>query len=138
MLNKIDHIGIAVNSIDEYVKLFQDSFDIEFLGIAEVPSQKVKTATFRLDNVMIELLEPIGSDSPISGFLAKKGAGIHHIAFGSANVETDLVDLKEKSMRLIDEAPNIGDDNSYKNAFIHPKSTGGILFEIIERLNSTI
>ncbi|ACZ18527.1 methylmalonyl-CoA epimerase [Thermanaerovibrio acidaminovorans] len=128
----VDHIGIAVRSIDESLKFWQDVIGIECHGVEEVAEQKVKTAFLPLGDTEIELLEGTSEDSPVSKFIEAKGEGIHHIAIRVPNIEEALEELKAKGVRLIDEKPRMGAGGA-KIAFVHPKASGGVLLEISER-----
>lgn len=128
----IDHIGIAVNSIDEAMKFWGDALGVKCHGIEEVADQKVKTAFLPIDDSEIELLEGTSEDSPVSKFIAKNGQGIQHIAIRVADIEAALAELKEKGVRLIDEKPRRGAGGAMI-AFIHPKATGGVLLELCQR-----
>ena len=128
----VDHIGIAVNSIDESLKFWETTLGIKCHGVEEVVEQKVKTAFLPLQDTEIELLEPTSPESPVAKFIEKKGEGIHHIALRVDNLEATLAELKEKGVRLIDEKPRRGAGGAMI-AFIHPKATGGILLELSER-----
>ncbi|NLX84077.1 MAG: methylmalonyl-CoA epimerase [Synergistaceae bacterium] len=128
----VDHIGIAVNSIDESLKFWETTLGIKCHGVEEVVEQKVKTAFLPLQDTEIELLEPTSPESPVAKFIEKKGEGIHHIALRVDNLEATLAELKEKGVRLIDEKPRCGAGGAMI-AFIHPKSTGGILLELSQR-----
>ncbi len=129
MLKKIDHIGIAVHSIDTARKFYEDGLGLTCLRIEEVQSQKVRTAFFTLGETHIELLEPTAPDSPIARFLEKRGEGIHHIAYQSDNLEKQLHRLKEQGCRLINEQPITG-AGGMQVAFLHPKSSSGVLTEL--------
>ena len=129
---KIDHLGIAVHSIEEAKKLFQDTLGLKFEGSETVAEQKVTTAFFPVGDSEVELLESTAPDGPIAKYLEKRGEGIQHIAFRVENIEEALVELKEKGIRLIDEKPRMGAGGA-KIAFLHPKSTHGVLIEISER-----
>ena len=129
---KIDHLGIAVNSIAEAKKLFQDTLGLNFGGTETVEEQKVTTAFFPVGDSEVELLESTAPDGPIAKYLDKRGEGIQHIAFRVENIEEALAELKEKGIRLIDEKPRKGAGGA-KIAFLHPKSTHGVLIEISER-----
>ena len=131
MINKIDHIGIAVASLENQIPFYRDVLGLEFLGTEEVADQKVKTAMFKVGNVKIELLEPTDPSSPIAAFLEKKKDGIHHIAYESDNIEEQIDDLQAKEIRMIDKEPRGGAHNT-KIAFIHPKSSGRVLTEICQ------
>ncbi len=129
---KIDHLGIAVNSIDEARKLFEDTLCLEFEGTETVAEQKVTTAFFPVGDSEVELLESTAPDGPIAKYLEKRGEGIQHIAFRVENLEEALAELKQKGIRLIDETPRMGAGGA-KIAFLHPKSTHGVLIELSER-----
>jgi methylmalonyl-CoA/ethylmalonyl-CoA epimerase len=129
-LAKIDHIGIAVNDFVDLTNL------IRLLGIyspqaEEIAEQKVRVLSFPIGDIEIELLQPTDDNSPIAKFLNAKGSGIHHIAFQVENLEAKLTELKALGIRLIDEKPRFG-ARGKKIAFIHPKSTGGILIELTQ------
>ncbi len=128
----IDHIGIAVKSIDESLKFWEGTLGIKCHGVEEVVEQKVKTAFLPVEDTEIELLEGTSEDSPVSKFIEAKGEGIHHLAIRVDNLEAALAELKEKGVRLIDEKPRCGAGGA-KIAFLHPKATGGILLELSER-----
>ena len=128
----IDHIGIAVKSIDESLKLWEATLGIKCHGVEEVVEQKVKTAFLPLKDTEIELLEATSPESPIAKFIETKGEGIHHMAIRVDNLEATLAELKEKGIRLIEEKPRRGAGGAMI-AFIHPKATGGILLELSER-----
>jgi methylmalonyl-CoA/ethylmalonyl-CoA epimerase len=129
---KIDHLGIAVNSIEEAKKLFHDILGLEFEGTETVQEQKVTTAFFPVGDSEVELLESTAPDGPIAKYLEKRGEGIQHIAFRVDNLEEALAELKDRGIRLIDEKPRKGAGGA-KIAFLHPKSTHGVLIELSER-----
>jgi methylmalonyl-CoA/ethylmalonyl-CoA epimerase len=129
---KIDHLGIAVKSIEEAKKLFHDILGLEFEGTETVQEQKVTTAFFPVGDSEVELLESTDPDGPIAKYLEKRGEGIQHIAFRVDNLEEALARLKDKGIRLIDEKPRRGAGGA-KIAFLHPKSTHGVLIELSER-----
>ena len=129
---KIDHLGIAVKSIEEAKKLFHDILGLEFEGTETVQEQKVTTAFFPVGESEVELLESTDPDGPIARYLEKRGEGIQHIAFRVDNLEEALARLKDKGIRLIDEKPRRGAGGA-KIAFLHPKSTHGVLVELSER-----
>ena len=128
----IDHIGIAVKSIDESLKFWEDTLGIKCHGVEEVAEQKVKTAFLPVEGTEIELLEGTSEESPVAKFIAAKGEGIHHLAIRVDNLEEALAELKAKGVRLIDEKPRCGAGGA-KIAFLHPKATGGMLLELSER-----
>jgi len=129
---KIDHLGVAVNSIDETKGFWADVLGLKFEGSEIVEEQKVTTAFFPVGDSEVELLESTAPDGPISRYLEKKGEGIQHIAFRVENVEKALEELKEKGIKLIDEKPRKGAGGA-KIAFLHPRSTHGVLVELCER-----
>jgi len=129
---KIDHLGIAVNSIDDGKNFFSDILGLEFEGTETVAEQKVTTAFFPVGDSEVELLESTAPDGPVAKYIEKKGEGIQHIAFRVENIEEALSELKEKGVRLIDETPRKGAGGA-KIAFLHPKSTHGVLVELCER-----
>ena len=128
-LTKIDHVGVAVRSLDTVKAMFKEVFDLEPVFEEEVETQKVRVAGFKVGESNIEYLEPTSDTSPISGFLDKRGEGLHHIAVGVSNIEEVLAQMKEKGLRLIDESPKEGAEGKMI-AFVHPKSTNGILLEL--------
>ncbi|MCK5481509.1 MAG: methylmalonyl-CoA epimerase [Gammaproteobacteria bacterium] len=128
MLEKIDHIGIAVRSIDQAKPFFEKVLGLLCEGEEVVESQKVKTAFFAVGEVHIELLEPTSDDSPIAKFLENKGEGIHHIAYKTDDIASQLAQAKESGCRLIHETPIEGAGGK-QVAFLHPKSTYGVLME---------
>jgi methylmalonyl-CoA epimerase len=132
MLNKVDHIGIAVNDIEEALSFYRDQLGLEVGGTEEVPEQKVKVTFLQLGETRIELLQSTEPDGPVAKFIEKRGIGIQHIAVGTDNIEETLEMLKSKGARLIDEQPRIGAGGA-KIAFVHPKSTNGVLLEICQR-----
>ncbi len=129
---KIDHLGVAVNSIGEGKKFWTDILGLHFQGAETVEEQKVTTAFFPVGESEVELLESTSPDGPIAKYLEKKGEGIQHIAFRVENIDAALAELKSKGIRLIDEKPRAGAGGA-RIAFLHPKSTGGILVELCER-----
>jgi methylmalonyl-CoA epimerase len=131
---KLEHIGIAVKSIDDHLKIWRDLFGFKVEKVAEVPEQKVRVAMLDVGGVVVELLEPAGEDSTISKFIEKKGEGLHHLSFEVEDIEGAIEDLKKKGMRMIDEIPRKG-AHAAKIAFIHPQSAGGILLELSQKTN---
>lgn len=129
---KIDHLGVAVNSIENGKNFWTDALGLEFEGSETVEEQKVTTAFFPVGESEVELLESTSPDGPVAKYLAKKGEGIQHVAFRVEDVEAALQELKEKGIRLIDEKPRIGAGGA-KIAFLHPKSTNGVLVELCQR-----
>ena len=128
---KINHLGIATKGIDEALKFWADALGLENVHTEVVEDQKVRVAMLPIGESRIELLEPTSDDSPISKFLEKRGGGIHHIAVEVENIESALAQLKDKGMRLIDDAPRVGAEGCLV-AFVHPSSTGGVLLELVQ------
>ncbi len=129
---KIDHLGIAVNSIDGGKEFWTDVLGLEFEGAETVEAQKVTTAFFPVGESEVELLESTSPDGPVAKFIEKRGQGFQHVAFRVANIDEALAELKEKGVQLIDKEPRIGAGGA-KIAFLHPKATGGVLVELCER-----
>ncbi|MBE3593318.1 MAG: methylmalonyl-CoA epimerase [Thermoanaerobacter sp.] len=132
MIKKIDHIGIAVKSIEEASKFYKDVLGLEITGVEVVEEQKVKTAFIPVRDSEIELLESTSDDGPIAKFIEKRGEGIQHIALQVDDIEKTLEELKQKGIKLIDEVPRYGAGGA-KIAFVHPKSTNGVLLELCQR-----
>ncbi|WP_084442368.1 methylmalonyl-CoA epimerase [Termitidicoccus mucosus] len=130
MITKIDHLGIAVHSLDETVSYYEKALGLKCEHREEVPSQKVRTAFFTVGQTHIELLEPTSPDSPIAKFLEKnpKG-GIHHVAFGTDDITGQLATAKGAGVALINETP-VNGAHEMQVAFLHPKSTYGVLTEL--------
>ena len=129
---KIDHLGVAVKSIDKGKEFWTDILGLAFEGAETVEAQKVTTAFFPVGESEVELLESTAPDGPIARYIEKKGEGIQHIAFRVENIDEALEELKEKGVQLIDETPRTGAGGA-RIAFLHPKSTGGVLVELCER-----
>jgi len=129
---KIDHLGIAVNSIDDGKNFWSEVLGLKFEGAETVEAQKVTTAFFPVGESEIELLESTAPDGPVAKFIEKRGQGFQHVAFRVANIDSALAELKEKGIQLIDQQPRIGAGGA-KIAFLHPKATGGVLVELCER-----
>ena len=129
---KIDHLGIAVNSIREGKNFWIDALGLEFEGSETVEEQKVTTAFFPVGESEVELLESTAPDGPVAKYIEKKGEGIQHVAFRVENLEAALEELKQKGIRLIDQKPRIGAGGA-RIAFLHPKATNGVLVELCER-----
>ena len=128
---KLDHIGIAVKSLADAVKVYENTIGLKVSGYETVEDQGVNLAMIPLGDSRIELLEPLHVESPIGKFMAKRGEGIHHIAVSVDNIEEALERFKAAGARLIDTVPRRGAHNS-KIAFIHPSSTHGVLLELVE------
>ena len=131
-LTHIEHIGIAVKNLDESIKYYENVLGLKCYAIEEVKDQKVKTAFFQVGQTKIELLESTDPEGPISKFIEKKGEGIHHIAFAVKNLSEALKEVETKGIQLIDKQPKKGAEG-LNIAFLHPKSTGGVLTELCEK-----
>ncbi|HPI38440.1 MAG TPA: methylmalonyl-CoA epimerase [Ignavibacteriaceae bacterium] len=132
-LTHIEHIGIAVKNMDEAIKFYENIFGMKCYAIEEVADQKVKTAFFMIGQTKIELLESTAPDGPIAKFIEKKGEGIHHIAFAAKGLNEALPELESKGVQLIDKQPRKGAEGLHI-AFLHPKSTIGVLTELCEKI----
>ncbi|WP_334056098.1 methylmalonyl-CoA epimerase [Polaribacter sp. P097] len=133
-MNKIEHIGIAVKDLEKSNKVFASLFGKEHYKIEEVLSEGVKTSFFKTGPNKIELLEATNEESPIAKFIAKKGEGIHHIAFAVDDILSEIKRLKEEGFVVLNETPKKGADNKLV-AFVHPKSTNGVLVELCQEIN---
>ncbi|BCG45814.1 Methylmalonyl-CoA epimerase [Citrifermentans bremense] len=131
MLSKINHIGVAVTSLEEALPFYRDSLGMTFSGTEEVPSQLVRVAFLSVGESKIELLEPTSPESPVAKFLEKNGPGVHHVAYGVEDIEAAIASLVAKGTRMIDAVPRNGAHGA-RIAFIHPKSSGGVLTELCE------
>ncbi len=128
-ISHIEHIGIAVNSLDEAIPYYEETLGMKCYAVEEVTDQKVKTAFFMVGETKIELLESTDPQGPIGKFLEKKGQGVHHLAFAVKDVNESLSELEEKGVRLIDKTSRKGAEG-LNIGFLHPKSTMGVLTEI--------
>jgi methylmalonyl-CoA/ethylmalonyl-CoA epimerase len=135
-LSHIEHIGIAVKDLQESVKFYEEVLGLECYAVEEVKDQKVKTAFFMLGGTKIELLESTDPEGPIGKFIEKKGEGVHHLAFAVEGIENALATLKDKGIQLVDQQPRKGAEG-LDIAFLHPKSTGGVLTELCENKNKS-
>jgi len=131
MLTKINHIGIAVKSLEETLPFYRDNLGMEVRGIEEVAEQKVRVAMLQIGESMIELLEPTSEDSPIAKFMEKNAPGIHHVAYEVHDIEAAIARLTADGARMIDEKPRSGAHGT-RIAFIHPKSSKGVLTELCQ------
>jgi methylmalonyl-CoA/ethylmalonyl-CoA epimerase len=129
---ELDHVGIAVESLDEALKLYTGLLGLELKGTEVVEEQKVRTAFLPLGDTELELLESTDPEGPIGKFIANKGQGVQHLAFRVDDIDAALAELKAVGMRLIDEEPRYGAGGA-RIAFLHPKATGGVLVELCER-----
>lgn len=132
MIKKIDHVGIGVRDLNEAMKFYKESLCLEVEGIEEVIEQKVKIAFIPVGESRIELLQSTDPEGPIATFITKRGEGIHHIALEVDRIEDALQRLREDGIQLIDEKPRVGAHRT-KIAFLHPRSTKGVLLELCEK-----
>ena len=131
-MRKLSHIGIAVKNLDEASKIFSKLFKIDHVETEEVADQKVKLAFFHVGGASVELTESTSPDSPIAKFIEKRGEGVHHLSFEVDDINAELARLKAEGFQLIDEKPRLG-AGGYWIAFLHPKSTNGVLIEISQK-----
>ncbi len=129
---KVDHIGIAVNDLEASTKFYTDALGLEAMGTEVVEEQKVRVAFLPCGDAEVELLESTAPDGPIAKYIEKKGEGIQHLAFRVENIEQAIADMQAKGYKMIDEKPRYGAGGA-KIAFVHPKSTNGVLVELSER-----
>ena len=129
MITQLDHIGIAVADLEAAMKLYSGMFGVTDYHRETVEDQGVDVASFELGEIRIELTAPTNEDSPIAKFIAKKGEGIHHVAYRSDAIEEDLARMQDNDIRLINDKPQLG-AHDMLIAFLHPKSTGGVLIEL--------
>ena len=130
-ITHIEHIGIAVRNLDEAIRLYEDVYGLKCYAMEEVADQKVKTAFFMVGQTKIELLQSTDPEGPIGKFIEKKGEGVHHIAFAVNGLQDQLTAMEAKGIQLIDRAPRKGAEG-LQIAFLHPKSTKGVLTELCE------
>ena len=126
---RLDHVAIAVTDLNQSLQFYKEQFGLTCLEIEVVEEQGVRVAKLDCGNTHLELLEPLSPDSPVGKFLAQRGPGLHHICVGVSDICQELSNLKEKGARLIDQEPKIGAGGA-QIAFVHPKSTGGVLLEL--------
>ena len=131
MFNRVDHIGVAVEDIDASLELYERDYGMTLVHRETVVEQGVEAALLDVGENHIELLAATGPDTPVGKFIAKKGPGMHHVAYQVDDIEATLAALKQAGLKLIDETPRIGIRNS-RVAFLHPKTAGGLLTEIVE------
>ncbi|HLA29056.1 MAG TPA: methylmalonyl-CoA epimerase [Syntrophales bacterium] len=131
MLKKIHHIAVAVDNLDEAAKFYQNGLGLDLAGVEVVSAQKTVVGFFKIGGSNIELVQPAEPDSPLDKFLKTKGQGIHHVCFEVDNIEAEIKLLLENGATMIDQKPRPGAHNS-RVAFIHPKSSSGVLIELVE------
>jgi len=131
MLSAIDHVGVAVPSIDEALALYRDALGMELVHRETVAEQGVDAALLDVGDGHVELLQPLSADTTVGRFLADRGSGLHHVAYRVASIEEALESCRSAGLRLIDERPRTGIRGS-RVAFLHPRATGGVLTEIVQ------
>jgi methylmalonyl-CoA/ethylmalonyl-CoA epimerase len=131
MFARVDHIGVAVEDLDAAIALHEDAYDMALVHREVVEEQGVEAVLLDVGEGHVELLRPLSAESPVGRFLAKRGPGLHHVAYQVADVEATLTALRERGLRLIDEQPRTGIRGS-RVAFLHPSSSGGVLTEIVQ------
>jgi methylmalonyl-CoA/ethylmalonyl-CoA epimerase len=135
-VKSLNHVGIAVRSIDAQRQFYERELGAKFEHVEDVRSQKVRVAFFRIGEVRLELLEPTDPSSTVQAFLDKRGEGLHHLAFTVEDIKARIAELKQSGLRMIDESPRPG-SHHMQIAFIHPKSTFGVLTELCEPTNES-
>jgi len=131
MFTRIDHIGVAVEDLDSAIKLYERSFEMELVHRETVESQGVEAVLLDVGEGHVELLAPLGPDTPVGKFIAKNGVGIHHVAYAVEDIDEALVKAEAAGIRMIDKEPRVGIRGS-RVAFAHPAATGSVLTEIVE------
>jgi methylmalonyl-CoA epimerase len=131
MFARIDHIGVAVTDLDAAIALYESEYEMTLVHRETVTEQGVEAVLLDVGENHVELLAPLGDDTPVGKFLAKKGPGLHHVAYQTPDIEAELARLKDAGIALIDLTPRVGIRNS-RVAFLHPKSSGGVLTEIVQ------
>jgi len=131
MFGRIDHMGVAVEDLDAAIALYEKSFEMEFVHRETVDSQGVEAVLLDVGEGHVELLAPLGPDTAVGTFLARNGQGLHHVAYAVDDIDAELPRLAAAGIELIDSAPRVGIRES-RVAFLHPRSTGGVLTEIVE------
>lgn len=131
MFGRIDHIGVAVEDIDAAIELYRDGFGMKLAHRETVSSQGVEAVLLDVGDGHVELLAPLGPDTPVGKYMAKNGAGLHHVAYAVGDIDAALEGIAAAGIQLIDSEPRVGIRDS-RVAFLHPRSTGGVLTEIVE------
>jgi methylmalonyl-CoA epimerase len=131
LFGRIDHIGVAVEDIDAAIELYRDGFGMELAHRETVESQGVEAVLLDVGDGHVELLAPLGPDTPVGKYMAKNGAGLHHVAYAVDDIDATLEKIAAAGIQLIDSEPRVGIRDS-RVAFLHPRSTGGVLTEIVE------
>lgn len=131
MFDRIDHVGVAVSDLDAALELYRDRFALDVAHRETVTEQGVEAVLLDVGENHVELLAPLAADTPVGKFIAKRGPGIHHVAFQVGDIEETLATVREAGLRLIDERPRVGIGDS-RVAFLHPKAAGGVLIELVQ------
>lgn len=131
MFERVDHVGIAVENLDEAIAFYSRTFGVAVAHRERVPEQGVEEALFKVGDSYIQLLQPLGPDTPVGKFIASRGPGVHHVGYGVSDLEGALARLKAEGVRLIDERPRPGSRGT-TIAFVHPKSVEGVLVELVQ------
>jgi methylmalonyl-CoA/ethylmalonyl-CoA epimerase len=131
MLNRIDHVGVAVDDLEAALNLYERVLGMPVVHREAVAEQGVEAVLLDVGEGHVELLKPLGEDTPVGKFLARKGPGLHHVAYAVTDIEATLAELTEQGVELIDSTPRTGIRNS-RVAFLHPRSTDGVLTEIVQ------
>ena len=132
MIEDIDHIGIAVADIEKTKKMYEETLNLKRLWAEHIEEQGVDVVAYQIGDTKIELVQPLSQDSPVGKFLQKRGEGLHHIALRVEDIDKTLDDLREKGVELIDQVARLGAHGA-RIAFIHPRETNGVLYELVER-----
>ncbi|MCA1025567.1 methylmalonyl-CoA epimerase [Cytobacillus kochii] len=136
MIKKIDHIGIAVRSLAQSLPFYTETLQLPLLGIEEVKSEGIKVAFIQIGEMKLELLEPQTDESAVAKFIAKRGEGLHHVALGVHSIQERIEEMKTKGIQMIQDQPKMGAGGA-SVAFMHPKSTGSVLYELCEKKGMT-
>jgi methylmalonyl-CoA/ethylmalonyl-CoA epimerase len=131
VFERVDHVGIAVRDLEAAISFYEATFGVKVAHRERVEDQGVEEALFKVGDSYIQLLEPLGPDTPVGKFIEKRGEGVHHVAYGVSDLRRVLGSLKAEGLQLIDEEPRPGSRGTMV-AFVHPKSVGGVLVELVE------
>lgn len=135
MMKKIDHVGVAVSDLDAQIALYRDQLGLEFEGVEEVPTQKVRVAFFKIGESRIELLQTTDPEGPIGKHIEKRGEGVHHIAYEVAEIRAAMAEAKARGLQPLSEEPRPGAHHTLV-CFLHPKTVGGVLTELVQKQRS--
>lgn len=135
MMKKIDHIGIAVADLDVQIAIYRDQFGMEFEGLEDVPTQMVRVAFFRVGESRIELLQSTSPEGPIARHIEKRGEGMHHVAYEVPDIRAAMAEARARGLQPLSEEPRPGAHHTLV-CFLHPKTTGGVLTELVQKPGS--